>query len=159
MDIKFVGKVSESYGLPESIYLPFYLSKVSAGFPSPAQDYVENTLDLNELCIQHPSATFFVRVEGESMIEAGIYSGDILIVDRAITAAQGDIVIVNLNGEFTVKELQLTPQVALVAHNPKYPIRIIKEGDELDIFGVVTNVIRKLPRHKGTSHASSNPIF
>ena len=80
------------------------MCKVSAGFPSPAQDYVEQTLDLNELCIKRPAATFFVRIEGDSIIEAGIMSNDILIVDRSVRPAHGDIVVAQVNSEFTVKE-------------------------------------------------------
>ena len=82
--------------------IPFYSDPVKAGFPSPAQDYVERTLDLNELCIRHPNATFFVRVEGDSMIEAGIYDGDVLVVDRSVDAEHGDIVVAAVGNEFTV---------------------------------------------------------
>ena len=124
--------------------MPLFSEAVSAGFPSPAQDYVEKTLDLNELCIKRPAATFFVRVEGESMIQAGIYAGDILVVDRSVTAEHGDTVIVAIDGEMTVKELQLRPTVRLVPRNPAYPAIEIAEGTVLDIFGVVTNVIRNI---------------
>ena len=124
--------------------IPLFSEAVSAGFPSPAQDYVEKTLDLNELCIKHPAATFFVRVEGESMIQAGIYAGDLLVVDRSVTAEHGDTVIVAIDGEMTVKELQLRPTVRLVPRNPAYPAIEIAEGTALDIFGVVTNVIRNI---------------
>ena len=124
--------------------IPLFSEAVSAGFPSPAQDYIEKTLDLNELCIKRPAATFFVRVEGESMIQAGIYAGDILVVDRSVTAEHGDTVIVAIDGEMTVKELQLRPTVRLVPRNPAYPAIEIAEGTALDIFGVVTNVIRNI---------------
>ena len=89
------------YSLVQSkaLSIPFYINKVPAGFPSPAQDYIERTLDLNELCISHPAATFFVRAEGDSMIEGGIQSGDILIVDRSIDAKHHDIVIAAIDGE------------------------------------------------------------
>jgi DNA polymerase V len=73
--------------------IPLFLERVSAGFPSPAEDYIEKTLDLNELCIQHPAATFFVRVQGESMIDAGIFPDDVLVVDRSLHAQHGDIII------------------------------------------------------------------
>jgi DNA polymerase V len=79
--------------IPTTLEIPLYLDKVSAGFPSPAQDYVEKTLDLNELCIKHPSATYFVRVEGESMVDASILAGDVLVVDRSIKPKHGNIVI------------------------------------------------------------------
>ena len=94
--------------------------RVSAGFPSPAQDYVEQTLDLNELCIKRPAATFFVRVEGDSMIDAGIHPDDILVVDRSVQAEHGDIVIAGIHGELTVKELQLRPCVKLIPRNQGY---------------------------------------
>ncbi len=126
--------------------LPLYMSKVSAGFPSPAQDYVEQTLDLNELCIKRPAATFFVRVEGDSMIEAGIFSNDILIVDRSIRPAHSDVVVAQVNNEFTVKELQLKPKLMLVPRNSAFsPIELADES-ELQVFGVVTNVLRQMTR-------------
>ncbi|MEO3879992.1 translesion error-prone DNA polymerase V autoproteolytic subunit [Rheinheimera fenheensis] len=126
--------------------IPFYSDPVKAGFPSPAQDYVERTLDLNELCIRHPNATFFVRVEGDSMIEAGIYDGDVLVVDRSIDAEHGDIVVAAVGHEFTVKELCTRPSLMLLPRNPAYkPIRP-RNGEELNIFGVVTNVIRQMKR-------------
>ena len=127
--------------------IPLFSEAVSAGFPSPAQDYIEKTLDLNELCIKRPAATFFVRVEGDSMIQAGIYAGDILVVDRSVTAENRDTIIVAIHGEMTVKELELRPKVRLVPRNPDYPVLEIPEGTALDIFGVVTNVIRNI-RHK-----------
>lgn len=121
--------------------LPYVLERVQAGFPSPAQDYVEQTLDLNELCIQHPAATYFVRARGDSMVGAGIHDNDVLIVDRALEAGHGDIVIASWEGEFTVKELRLRPVVQLVAHNPDYPPIHIRGQGKLDIFGVVSYVI------------------
>lgn len=126
--------------------IPFFSDPVKAGFPSPAQDYVERTLDLNELCIRHPNATFFVRVEGDSMIEAGIHDGDVLVVDRSIDAEHGDIVVAAVGNEFTVKELCTRPSLMLLPRNPAYkPIRP-RNGEELNIFGVVTNVIRQMKR-------------
>ena len=122
--------------------IPLYLESVSAGFPSPAQDYVEQALDLNELCIKHPAATFFVRVQGESMTEAGIQPNDILVVDRSLRAQHGDIVIASVDGEFTVKELALRPQLQLLARNPQYPSIQLKDADALEVFGVVTNIVR-----------------
>lgn len=124
--------------------LPLYLSKVSAGFPSPAQDYIEQTIDLNALCIKHPASTFFVKVEGDSMIDAGIFAGDILVVDRSLTARHLDIVIAGINNEFTVKVLSLKPPIQLIPRNANYPVITLKDSDELNIFGVVTRVIRSL---------------
>lgn len=131
---------------PTSLAIPLFLERVPAGFPSPAQDYVEQTLDLNELCIRHPASTYFVRAEGDSMIEAGIFSGDILVVDRSLTAEHGDIVIAGISGEMTVKQLQTRPQVRLQPRNSAYRAIPIPEGCELEIFGVVTNVIHRLRR-------------
>ncbi|MCH8493907.1 MAG: translesion error-prone DNA polymerase V autoproteolytic subunit [Idiomarina sp.] len=126
--------------------IPLFLNKVPAGFPSPAQDYVEQTLDLNELCIQHPAATFFVRVSGDSMIEAGILHNDVLVVDRSVQAEHGDVVVASMQGEFTVKELCTKPSLMLLPRNRKYrPIRI-SDGADLAIFGVVTNVVRQMRR-------------
>nr|WP_208952106.1 translesion error-prone DNA polymerase V autoproteolytic subunit [Rahnella sp. ChDrAdgB13] len=125
---------------PEKIFLPLFIEQCPAGFPSPATDYVEKSLDLNELCIRHPSATYFVRAEGESMIESGILSGDLLVVDKAITPAHGDIVVAAVNGEFTVKKLCTFPALCLQPMNPAYaPIFI--DPDNLEIFGVVIHAL------------------
>ncbi|UML92130.1 translesion error-prone DNA polymerase V autoproteolytic subunit [Shewanella xiamenensis] len=124
--------------------LPLFNSLVAAGFPSPAQDYVEQTLDLNELCIKHPAATFFVRVLGDSMIDAGIFNNDVLVVDRSLEANHGNIVVAAINGEFTVKQLQLRPQVQLLPCNPAFSPIPINDESELNIFGVVTTVVKQL---------------
>lgn len=129
-----------------ALAIPMFLERVRAGFPSPAQDYIEHTLDLNDLCIRHPSATYFVRAEGDSMIEAGIFNSDILVVDCALRAEHGDVVIACLNGEFTVKQLELRPFPRLLPRNPRYQPVVLPEDCELDIFGVVTNVIHSLRR-------------
>ena len=125
--------------------LPLFSGKVAAGFPSPADDYVEKTLNLNELLIQKPAATFFVRAQGESMLGAGIHPNDILIVDRSIEPVPGKIVICALNGELTVKRLERSnEQWQLKAENPTYADIIIHEDLELVIWGVVTNVIHSV---------------
>ncbi|MDX1587842.1 MAG: translesion error-prone DNA polymerase V autoproteolytic subunit [Oleiphilaceae bacterium] len=126
--------------------IPFFCERVAAGFPSPAQGYVEKTLDLNELCVRHPAATFFVRAQGDSMTGVGIYPNDVLVVDRALAPRHGDIVIAGIDGEFTVKELQLHPSPRLLPRNPAYAPIAIPEGSEMEVFGVVTNVIRQLSR-------------
>lgn len=126
------------------VRIPLFVSPVKAGFPSPAQDYVESTLDLNDLCIKHPSATYFVRCDGDSMIEAGIHQDDVLVVDRALNAKHGDIVIASIGGGFTVKRLETKPLVQLVAMNPNYHNIIPAPEQELEIFGVVTFVIHAL---------------
>ena len=142
MSAVFIGNASAG----RKLAIPMFVSKVTAGFPSPAQDYVERTLDLNELCIRHPNATFFVRVEGDSMVEAGIFDGDVLVVDRSIDAEHGDIVVAAIGGEFTVKELCTRPRLQLLPRNKAYSPIALSDGDELNIFGVVTNVIRQMKR-------------
>jgi len=127
------------------IPLPLFVDKVAAGFPSPADDYVEKTLDLNELLVQKPAATFFARAQGVSMIGAGIHHNDILVVDRSIEPVPGKIVICALNGELTVKRLDReNGQWKLAAENPDYPDIAIFEDLEMVIWGVVTNVIHPL---------------
>ena len=119
-------------------------SSVVAGFPSPAEQYQEPPLDLNELLVKRPAATYFVRVEGDSMTGAGILDGDYLVVDSSLEPHDHDIVIANLNGEFTVKELRTGKFPRLVPKNPAFPVIEIKEGDVLTITGVVTGVVRKM---------------
>ena len=127
--------------------IPLFLERVSAGFPSPAEDYIEKTLDLNELCIQHPAATFFVRVQGESMTEAGIFPGDVLVVDRSLQARHGDIIIASLETEMTVKQLHLSPPPArLLPRNSGYEPIVIGDDMVLEVFGVVTTVVRSFNR-------------
>ncbi|VEB37864.1 Peptidase S24 family protein [Legionella sainthelensi] len=126
--------------------LPIFSSKVQAGFPSPADDYIEGYLDLNTKFIKHPSATFVVQAIGESMVEAGIFSGDWLLVDRSIEPSDGRIVIAAINGELTVKRLfKKTGKVQLLPANPQFnPIDITEESDMV-IWGVVTLVLHELP--------------
>jgi len=124
--------------------IPLFSDLVAAGFPSPATDFCEAKLDLNELCIKHPAATYFVRAQGDSMIEAGIYPDDVMVVDRTLTAKHGDIVIAAFNGELTVKKLETKPQLRLVPMNKAYAPINIPEETELEIFGVATTVIHSL---------------
>jgi DNA polymerase V len=131
--------------LPRRIPLPLFAGKVAAGFPSPADDYVEKTLDLNELLVQKPAATFFARAQGVSMIGAGIHHNDILIIDRSIEPVPGKIVVCALNGELTVKRLDLyNGQWKLKAENTDYPDIPLYEDLEMIVWGVVTNVIHPL---------------
>jgi DNA polymerase V len=126
----------------KTVSLPLFTGKVAAGFPSPADDYVEKSLDLNDLLVQKPAATFFVRAEGESMLGAGIHPNDILVVDRSLEPVAGKIVICALNGELTVKRLKLSDQRwLLAAENPAYPDIELAADMEMVIWGVVTNVI------------------
>lgn len=124
---------------------PIFLSRVPAGFPSPADDYVEKRLDINEALVNDEEATFFVRVEGDSMIGAGIHDGDILVVDRSVKPTEGDVVIAVLGGELTVKRYEirsgkpyLMPEAA--GHDP-IPLR---EGQELRVWGVAQHVIHEV---------------
>ena len=145
MRVTYMGVSGDAVQLQQNyLAIPLFSDAISAGFPSPAQDYIEQTLDLNELCIKHPAATFFVRVEGDSMVNAGIFPNDILVIDRSIQATQGDIVVASLYGEFTVKELVLGANPCLLPHNPAYQPISIPEGSDMEIFGVVTNVVRNL---------------
>ncbi|KPA14663.1 DNA polymerase V [Candidatus Magnetomorum sp. HK-1] len=140
--------------LVKSIYYPDYSTKcsrplfmvpVSAGFPSPAEDYIEGKLDLNQHLIKHPAATFFVRVTGDSMIDAGIHPGDILIVDRAVEALDKKVVIAVINGELTVKRIRSTKTgYMLMPENNNYSPIQITEDSEFEVWGVVTTVIHKL---------------
>ncbi len=125
--------------------LPLYLATVAAGFPSPADDYIDKTLDLNEHLVRHPDATFFVRVYGDSMRDAGIHSGDILIVDRAVEPRNGSVVIAALNGELTVKRLQKTPdKLLLVPEHPEFSPIEVTEDASFEIWGIVSYVIHKV---------------
>jgi len=128
-----------------SVSCPFFMSAVEAGFPSPAEDYIEGSLDLNKHLIKHPAATFFVRVSGDSMINAGIYPGDILIVDRSLDATDKKIVIAFIDGELTVKRLKYRDNLLfLEPENDSYlPIKITEEMS-FEVWGVVTNVIHKV---------------
>ncbi|CAI0867967.1 translesion error-prone DNA polymerase V autoproteolytic subunit [Serratia grimesii] len=130
---------------PEKQFIPLYADKVPAGFPSPAQDYIHARIDLNEYCISHPSATYFLIASGESMIEAGITDGSMLVVDRSISACHGDIVIASIAGEFTVKRLCLHPVKQLEPMNSKFrPIPLREDSDDLSIVGVVVSTITRL---------------
>ena len=131
---------------------PMMASTVIAGFPSPAEQYVESTLDLNELLVKHPAATFFVRAAGDSMLGAGIQPGDILVVDRSLEATDGSIIIASVDNEFTVKYFRSdTSGTRLEAANQRYkPILLIGEM-ELRIFGVVTAVIHQFIRDPARS--------
>lgn len=129
---------------PPPLQIPLFAHTVQAGFPSPADDYVADTLDLNEHLIHRKEATFFVQASGESMIGAGIQDGDILIVDRSITPTNGRIVIATVDGEFTVKRLEKTKTaIRLLPENPDFQPIEFKSEQELQIWGVVTSVIHQ----------------
>ncbi len=123
---------------------PSVEGSVAAGFPSPAEQYAEPALDLNAFLIKHPAATYFVRVQGDSMINAGIRDGDLLIVDRSLDPTNGDVIIACVDGDFTVKTFYNdTNGVRLEPANPKYPVITFRDGEELRCFGKVTAVIHR----------------
>lgn len=125
--------------------LPLFAYRVPAGFPSPAEDYVEGKLDLNRYIVEHEAATFYIRVQGHSMTGAGILDGDVIAVDRALEPRHRDIVLAVIDGELTVKEFSnQNGQVQLLAHNPDFKPIEIRHGQELTIWGVVAGVVRKL---------------
>lgn len=127
---------------PDTCLLPLFTERCPAGFPSPAQDYVEAELDLNDYCIQRRSSTYFVRAIGDSMTDIGLHSGDLMVVDKAEQARHGDIVIAEIDGEFTVKRLLLSPRPGLQAMNPAYPT-LWPDPEHLQIFGVVMSFVHK----------------
>ncbi len=125
--------------------LPFFAEGVQAGFPSPAAGDLHGHLDLTELCVKHPQATYFLRARGESMIGAGIADGDVLVVDRALQARDGDIVIASVFGEFTVKRLEMQQgRVRLLPENPLFDPIVITEDTGAEFFGVVSSVVKML---------------
>ncbi len=144
MYIKSYGKIS-SFDINKSVIIPLYNYSISAGFPSPADDHLEKNLDLNEYLIKNPTSTFFVRVQGDSMVGAGINSNDILIVDRSLEISNGKIIIAVLYGELTVKRLRLSKnEMWLDADNNKFdPIKVTEEMN-FHVWGIATNVIHKL---------------
>lgn len=125
---------------------PLFLSRVPAGFPSPADDYVEERIDLNDHLVKHPAATFFLRIKGHSMTGAGIFDNDLVIVDRSLEPVHGAVVIAVVDGDLTVKRLALLPDgsVELRPENPDFPILRLSEFQELNIWGVVTDVIHSV---------------
>jgi DNA polymerase V len=128
---------------PLPLALPLYSSRIQAGFPSPADDHLDDTLDLNDHLVQHPAATFLVRVAGDSMIGAGIYHDDLLVVDRSLEAKSGSIVVAVIDGDLTVKRLhQDESGVWLMPENPAFKPLQIREGMELVIWGVVAHSVR-----------------
>jgi len=139
--------VTEIYKIEKKkiLKLPFYNSSVSAGFPSPAEDYIEKHLDLNEFLIPHPASTFLVRVSGYSMVNAGIHSGDILVVDRSLKTFDKNIVVAIIDGEFTVKRLRIKKQkLFLEPESDLFEPIEISDKHNFEIWGIVTAVIRQL---------------
>ena len=124
-----------------------FAPSIKAGFPSPAEDYLSDSLDFNRDLIKHPEATFYAVVDGDSMTGFGINHGDIAVIDKSLEPAHGDIVVSFINGEFNIKQLDLTHQkegfIELKSANPKYPSFRIDEYDNFEVWGVVINTIKK----------------
>ncbi|MEA2109397.1 MAG: translesion error-prone DNA polymerase V autoproteolytic subunit [Pseudomonadota bacterium] len=128
-----------------SCSLPLAVASVSAGFPSPADDYLEGVLDLNQHLIKHPAATFFVRVTGDSMIDAGIHDGDLLLVDRSLEMVDGKVVIAIINAELLVKRVRkVGARLFLLPENQAYKPIEVQENMDFELWGVVTYVIHSL---------------
>ena len=146
-ELKTDSSIKEIYRFDprKKVLRPLIGMKIPAGFPSPAQDYIEDTLDLNEYLVPRPASTYFVRVDGNSMINAGIYPDDILIVDRSLEPANNRVVIAYVDGELTVKRLKISRgKYNLVPDNKDYPPIHIEDWMDMTIWGVATYVIHKL---------------
>ncbi len=118
---------------------------IHTGFPSPATDYMTQAIDLNKELVRHPAATFYGRVVGDSMVDAGVGEGDILVIDRALDPRDGDMAVCFVDGEFTLKHLRFHEDgLTLVPANESYPEIEIKEGSDFKMWGVVTYVIKKI---------------
>ena len=124
-----------------------YAPSIKAGFPSPAEDYLSESLDFNRDLIKHPEATFYAEVDGDSMTGLGINPGDIAVIDKSLEPADGDIIVSYINEEFNIKQLDLTHQkegyIELRSYNPKYPTFCINEDDHFQVWGVVVYTIKK----------------
>ena len=120
-----------------------YLPKIMAGFPSPAEDFTELSINLDKLLVNNPPATFMAYAEGESMINIGIHHGDIIIIDRSLNPQNNDVIVAILEGEFLIKQFSnIGNQIKLIPHNSKYPIIEIKENSDFQVWGVVVHSIR-----------------
>jgi len=147
LKIKKDKTIAEVYGpvTGDKKKLPLYMARVPAGFPSPADDFIDKKLDLNEHMVKHPAATFFVKVQGNSMIGSGIHHGDVLVVDRALEAANRKIVVAVLNGELTVKRLRKSKdRLFLASENPDFKDIEVTPEMNFEVWGVVTNVIHQV---------------
>ena len=125
--------------------IPMVGEGVRAGFPSPAQDYIEGSIDLNKELVKHPASTFYVRVAGDSMIDAGINEGDILVIDKSLEPHDGDMAVCFLNGEFTLKYICIKDTgLWLEPANKAYPLIPVGEDEDFKVWGIVTYTIRKI---------------
>ena len=145
--VKSKGDIKEVFTLggTSAMRVPMMAWSAAAGFPSPAEDYVDRPLDFNELLIEHPAATFAIRIEGDSMTGAGIFPGDIAVVDRARTPVNGNVILALLDGSFTVKRYRKrSGAVWLQAENPAYPDLRLSDESVFEVWGVITRSIRML---------------
>ena len=144
MRVRELGKVEFKRGGRSQLAIPLYLNPVPAGFPSPAEDYQEGGLDLNEYLVRNPAATFMVRVSGDSMVGAGIQDGDVLVVDRSLEPAHGKIVVAVLDGELAVKRLYFRAgECRLVSENGAYKDIQVGQDQDLHVWGGVAAVVRR----------------
>lgn len=139
-----VAEVARPASMLSKKDIPLFSSRPAAGFPAPGDDQIEKILDINDLVVKNPASTFFVRVEGDSMTGAGIFSGDVLVIDRAVEARDGKIVVAAVNGELVVKRLSIQGDTQqLISENDSYtPIRI-SDGEECFVWGVVVGSVRQ----------------
>ena len=143
-----IHKIDVSSSLP----LQFANEGIKAGFPSPAQDYLEQAIDLNKELIKHPASTFYGRVVGDSMRDEGIEEGDILVIDKSLELLDDDLAVCFIDGEFTVKRVRLEPDAAwLVPSNTNYPPIKVTKDNEFMVWGIVTYTIKKNRRKRQCS--------
>ncbi len=139
--------------LSSHVALPYADQGIQAGFPSPAQDYISETIDLNRELIRHPAATFYGRVSGDSMIGDGIESGDILVIDRSIEPSDGDLAVCCLDGDFTLKRISLSDGVVrLIPSNESFDPILVTPESQFEVWGVVTYTIKQHRRQSRTKH-------
>ena len=132
-----------------SLPLQYADEGIRAGFPSPAQDYIEQAIDLNKEIIKHPASTFYGRVVGDSMRDEGIEEGDILVIDKLLELLDDDLAVCFIDGEFTVKRVRLETDAAwLVPSNPDYPLIKVTKENEFIVWGIVTYTIKKNRRKR-----------
>lgn len=150
-DYEETGQMSgpENIGVQSESLPGMAQSGIHAGFPSPATDYMTQAIDLNKELVRHPAATFYGRVVGDSMIDAGVEEGDILVIDKSLEPQDGDMAVCFLDGEFTLKYLRFIPEennrrLMLVPANERYPSIEVNEGIDFKMWGVVTYVIKKI---------------
>lgn len=132
------------YSLDSVLSMP-YIGLISCGFPSPADDHLDEAIDLNRECIKNKSSTFFGRVSGDSMIDAGLEDGDLLVIDKSLKPKDGNIAVCFIDGEFTVKRIKIEKdRIWLIAENKNYDPIEVTENNELAIWGIVVNAVKYL---------------